>query len=164
MKYLQLIIGVVLLTALALPIAGQAGLLGGSAPDNLGVKDGKLLPPSQTRNSVSSQAGLYPEHPQKDYAAIAPLQFAGDADAAMQKLAQVLAASEGTQVIQQTAEYIYAQSTTRWLGFTDDLEFWLDRDNRVIQLRSASRLGREDFGKNRARIEEIRARFALTQP
>jgi uncharacterized protein (DUF1499 family) len=164
MKYLQLFIGIVLLSALALPIAGQAGLLSGSAPDNLGVTDGKLLPPSQTRNSVSSQADLYPDHPQRSYAAIAPLQFTGDADAAMQKLAQVLAASEGTMIIRQDTDYIYAQSTTAWLGFVDDLEFWLDRENRVIHLRSASRLGREDFGKNRSRIEEIRKDFAQTQP
>jgi uncharacterized protein (DUF1499 family) len=30
----------------------------------------------------------------------------------------------------------------------------------VIQVRSASRLGRKDFGVNRARIEAIRVRWA----
>jgi uncharacterized protein (DUF1499 family) len=30
----------------------------------------------------------------------------------------------------------------------------------VVQVRSASRLGRKDFGVNRARVEMIRARLA----
>jgi len=40
--------------------------------------------------------------------------------------------------------------------FTDDAEFLLDRERRLIQLRSASRLGYSDLGLNRRRIEEIR--------
>ncbi|MBF7729046.1 DUF1499 domain-containing protein [Pseudomonas sp. N040] len=159
MKYLYSLAAILLLGALGLLVAGQAGLFAGTPPQNLGVSAGRLLPPSTTPNSVSSQAGLYPDHPQRDYAAIAPLRYRGDGEAAMQKLAGVLASSPGTRIITQRADYIYAQSRTTWLGFTDDLEFWLDREAGVIQLRSASRLGRKDFGKNRARIEAIRARF-----
>ena len=48
----------------------------------------------------------------------------------------------------------------RWLGFVDDAEFWADPANRVIQVRSASRLGSSDLGVNRARIERIRAALA----
>ena len=46
------------------------------------------------------------------------------------------------------------------MGFVDDVEFWADPAAGVIQLRSASRLGRKDFGVNRARIEDIRTRLA----
>ena len=41
----------------------------------------------------------------------------------------------------------------------DDVEFLLDEGASVIHVRSASRLGRKDFGVNRARIEAIRARL-----
>jgi uncharacterized protein (DUF1499 family) len=43
------------------------------------------------------------------------------------------------------------------MGFVDDVEFLADRASGVVHVRSASRLGRRDFGVNRARIEELRA-------
>ena len=47
--------------------------------------------------------------------------------------------------------------------FVDDAEFLLDPVNRVIHVRSASRLGYSDLGKNRSRMEEIRRQFALPE-
>ena len=90
MKVLGIVFWVFLLGGMVLIIAGQLGLLSGKAPSNLGVKDGKLKPPSKTPNSVSSQAGLYPDHPQKDYAAIKPFEFSGDGVKAIEKLANIL--------------------------------------------------------------------------
>lgn len=139
--------------------AGQLGLLAGSAPMRLGVTNGRLSPPSADPNSVSSQAALYPDHPQRSYADIAPLAFAGDGEAAMARLAGLLQQSAGTVIMKKQPDYIYAQCSTPVLKFTDDAEFWLDKVAGVIQVRSASRLGRKDFGANRARIESIRARF-----
>lgn len=159
MKFIYALLSILLLAGLGLLGAGQAGMLEGKAPANLGLVDGKLRPPSDTPNSVSSQADLYPDHPQHDYARIAPLTFSGDGQQAMQTLARVLSGMDETRVVKQEAGYIYAQSTTAWLRFTDDLEFWLDPVNNVIQLRSASRLGKKDLGKNRQRIESIRALF-----
>ena len=52
-----------------------------------------------------------------------------------------------------------ATFTTRWLRFVDDVEFALDAPAGVIDVRSASRLGAEDFGTNRRRIEAIRSAF-----
>ena len=46
------------------------------------------------------------------------------------------------------------------LEAVDDAEFLLDRANRVVHVRSASRLGYSDLGKNRRRMEEIRRQFA----
>ena len=63
----------VLLLIVVAVAAGQLGLLQGTAPTDLGVRDGKLKPPSMTENSVTSQAALYPDHPQRKYADIAPL-------------------------------------------------------------------------------------------
>jgi len=47
------------------------------------------------------------------------------------------------------------------MGFVDDVEFYLDQQNSVIQVRSASRLGESDLGVNRKRIETIRAQLNL---
>jgi uncharacterized protein (DUF1499 family) len=62
-----------------------------------------------------------------------------------------------TVIVAQTPAYIYAQSTTSLLKFTDDIEFALDTSKGIIDVRSASRVGRKDFGVNRARIEAVRA-------
>ena len=151
---------VVLVVTVGLVGAGQLGFLTGKVPQSLGVKEGRLSPPSSNPNSVSSQADFYPEHPQKDYALIAPLTYKGDGTAAMTRLATLLTQADRTLVITRGPDYIYAQCTTALLKFTDDIEFWLDKTNNVIQVRSASRLGRKDFGVNRARVESIRAQFA----
>lgn len=144
-------------------LAGQWGLLRGKVPTDLGVTDGKLKAPSQTENSVSSQASLYPNHPMQAYAQIAPLSYAGDAAVAWAKLERAVATLPRTSVMTQTASssgrYLYLQSTTLLLRFTDDVEFWQDEANHVIHVRSASRLGRKDFGANRKRVEAVRAAF-----
>ena len=58
-------------------LAAQLGAFSGQAPANLGVRDGRLKPPSKTPNSVSSQADLWAQHPMQDYARIAPLAVQG---------------------------------------------------------------------------------------
>lgn len=159
MKFVSIATTFVVALGASIVIAGQLNLLAGKTPQNLGVTNGKLQPPSLTPNSVSSQASLYPDHPQLAYADIAPLNYTGDAQAAMRQLALILKSMERTQVITENPGYIYAQSRTAVLKFTDDLEFWLDSQSGVIQIRSASRVGSKDFGVNRARMEAIRARF-----
>ena len=139
--------------------AGQLGFLRGAAPKDLGVRDARLKQPSMTPNSVSSQADLYPNHPQRAYARIDPLHFTGDPDRAMEKLEGVLRNQDRTVIVTRESGYIYAQSTTPLLKFTDDVEFWLDRPGGVIHVRSSSRLGQKDFQVNRQRVETIRAQF-----
>ena len=39
------------------------------------------------------------------------------------------------------------------MGFVDDVEFLVRRQGGLVHVRSASRLGRRDFGVNRKRIE-----------
>ena len=140
-------------------IAGQAGLLGGQRPD-LGVVDGRLQPPSPTPNSVSSQTHLHPGHPQAAYAAVEPLPLkAAGTAASLRVLVGVLQAMPGVTVVAQKDNYLRAQAQTRWLKFIDDLEFWIDPQQARIEVRSASRLGRKDFGVNRQRLEAIRAAY-----
>jgi uncharacterized protein (DUF1499 family) len=156
MRYLILFLLAVAIVALLLLIAGQLGLLRGKAPQDLGFKDGKLKRPSRTENSVSSQADLWPDHPMKAYASIAPLNASGDGSAEMQKIADALKAMPRTVIVKQEPGYIYAQCTTQLLKFTDDVEFALDVNAGVIHVRSSSRIGRKDFGVNRARVESLR--------
>ena len=152
-----------LLALLALILIGaRFGLFTGTPPNDLGVTDGRLKPPSLTRNSVSSQAALYPDHPQRDYAQIAPLPLIdGDAERSWKTLLATLATLPEITITRQQADYLHAGARTLWLGFVDDLEFWVNPQTGVIELRSASRLGREDFGVNRQRMERIREAYRV---
>lgn len=145
--------------ALLVLLAGQLGLLSGTTPADLGVREGRLKPPSDKPNSVSSQAGLYPGHPRQASASIAPLGYTGDGRAALVRLASLLDATAACVTVKREASYLYAQCRTPLLKYTDDVEFYLDEQAAVIHVRSASRLGYGDLGANRKRIEALRARF-----
>jgi len=160
MRALAVLGFLIFIVPLLLLAAGQFGLLSGSAPNDLGLKSGKLKPPSKTENSVSSQAADWPQGEYaSEYARIAPLAIHGDGAATMARLRTIVAAWPGATLVEERPDYLRAEFSTRWLRFTDDAEFWLDPAAAAIQVRSASRLGRKDFGVNRARIEAIRVRL-----
>jgi uncharacterized protein (DUF1499 family) len=123
-------------------------------PDNLGVKDGRLAPPKRTPNSVSSQAD-----PSDAEHYIAPIPFKGDSLAAMAAVRKAIESMRGATVIRHEGSYLYAEFRTKLMRFVDDVEFMHDEKAALIHVRSASRLGRRDFGVNRARIEAIRGRM-----
>lgn len=132
------------------------GLFSGTRPDNLGVRDGRLAPTKPTPNNVHSQIdkAADPGH------YIEPLHYQGDAVGAWEKLLVVVKGMERTNVVKSEPGYLYAEFSTRLMGYVDDVEFYLDQKAGVIQVRSASRLGRSDFGVNRERIERVRALLA----
>ena len=154
-----LAIAIVALIVLAV-LAGQLGLLQGKPPSNLGVRDGRLKPPAKTPNSVSSQALLHPDHPMRDAALIAPLPLKGGGPATVARIKQIVEGLPGARVVKSAPDYLYAQFTTPLMKFIDDTEFWFDPAAGVVQVRSASRVGRGDRGLNRARVEAVRVALA----
>ena len=162
MRALAFLAVVFLILPLLLLAAGQFGFLRGSPPGEPGLRDGKLQPPSRTRNSVSSQAHLWPAAEYDvEYARIEPIRFAGDPVAAMNRLRDVLHSWPGTTVVENRPDYLAVEFETRWLRFVDDAEFLLDPAEHVIHVRSKSRLGRNDFGVNRSRLEALRRKLDL---
>jgi uncharacterized protein (DUF1499 family) len=142
-------------------LAGQFGLFSGKTPTNLGVRDGRLKPPSKTPNSVSSQADLWPGA-EYDHSRIDPISLFGDGPATLARLEAIVKAYPGARIVESRPDYLYVQFTTRWMKFVDDTEFWFDPAAQVVQVRSASRVGRKDFGVNRARVEAIRGRLVAS--
>ena len=160
MLVIKWIVIVVLVLVVGAIVAGQAGLLQGKAPTDLGVKQGRLKGLPSTPNSVNSQADLYPDHPQRKYASIAPLAVRGDGPTTMARLKGIVEGTKGAKLITSGPDYVYAQYTTPLMKYVDDVEFWFDPTANAIQVRSASRLGKSDLGANRKRIEAIRAALA----
>ena len=154
-----LLYGTIALVVLVL-LAAQLGAFSGHAPGNLGPRDGKLAPPAKTPNSVSSQAGLWPQHPMQEDARIAPLALKGNGPATLAQIKRVVESMPGARVIESRDDYLYVQFSTRLMKFVDDAEFWFDPASGVVHVRSASRVGRSDFGVNRERIEAIRQALA----
>lgn len=161
MKTLLWMVATLACLVLLLWLAGQLGAWRSQPPADLGVQQGLLKAPSATRNSVSSQARLHPDHPQARHAQIAPwpLVVPGDAAASLAQVARVLAATPGVRLLRQQADYLHAEAETRWMRFVDDLEFYAPAGASTIEVRSASRLGREDFGTNRQRLEQLRSAY-----
>ena len=120
-------------------------------PDNLGVTNGLLAPCKRTPNCVSSQAD-----PSDREHYIAPLK------ASMAEVRQAVESLPRTRIVLAHSNYLYAEFRSQLLGFVDDVEFFFD--GAIVQVRSASRLGRRDFGVNRARIQEIRRRVESKRP
>jgi uncharacterized protein (DUF1499 family) len=169
MAWLKLTSLLVVLVGLGLFAAGRIGLLRGTPPTDLGVKDGRLKPPSLTPNSVSSQALLHADHPMRVYAQIAPLPVLGTGNSSgpqtLAALARLVEETPGGRVVELSDHYLRAEFTSPMLRFVDDTEFWFDAQNQRVEVRSASRLGRKDFGVNRGRVEALRDRLlALPSP
>jgi len=119
------------------------------------VNSAPPMPPCpSTPNCISSQAD--------DTHRIDPFRIAGDANAAFDKLRQLLAQRSDTTVISPDDTTIKVEFRTT-LGFVDDGLFVLDGANNLIHVRSAARLGYWDLGKNRLRMEEIRQSFFKDQ-
>jgi uncharacterized protein (DUF1499 family) len=78
----------------------------------------------------------------------------------MAQIKRIAETMPGATVVESRSDYLYVQFTTRLMKFVDDAEFWFDPASGAVQLRSASRVGRKDFGVNRARIESIRQALA----
>lgn len=115
----------------------------------LGIKQGQLSPCPSSPNCVVSQADDSAHR-------VEPLVYHGDLNTAREVLLKVLSVVPRTVVVEQTDNYIRAESTSRIFHFVDDVEFYFPVDEQVIHVRSASRVGESDLGVNRRRIEQIR--------
>jgi len=132
--------------------AGSLFSFSGERPSNLGVTNGSLATCPASPNCVSSQS-------QDSKHRLEPLSYAGSAAEAMQQLQAIIAALPRTEIIEATDDYLYVEFTSALMGFVDDVEFYIDSDANLIQVRSASRLGESDLGVNRKRIEAIRQKL-----
>jgi len=124
-----------------------AAMFSWKRPANLGVKEGRLAPCKRTPNCVSSQAD-----PADREHYIAPIAFRG----AMTDLRRAVESMERATVINVERDYLYAEYRTKLLRYVDDVELFYAEKEGVVHVRSASRLGRRDFGVNRERVEALR--------
>jgi FKBP-type peptidyl-prolyl cis-trans isomerase FkpA len=146
-------VGALTLLIVLVFVGAQMGLLSGNRPANLGASEGKLREvDDKPENSVSSQT----RHARNR---IDPLPAGDDPAASFETLLRLVDQTPGTTTVTRQPGYAHVEFETRLMKFVDDVEFLLDADAGVIHVRSASRLGRKDFGANRERIESLRGRL-----
>ena len=122
----------------------------GKPPSHLGATDPQLAPCPATPNCVSSAAG-------DSLHRVAAFSLAVPAETAWAVVREVVTQMPRTVIITASDEYLHAEARSLIFRFTDDLELHLRKGDSIIAVRSASRVGRSDFGVNRKRVESIRA-------
>lgn len=122
----------------------------GTRPTDLGLTDGQLKACPESPNCVSTFAD-----PADKEHYITPITISVDAKTAMAAIQKAINNFERSSVIELKDEYTRAEFKT-FVGWVDDVEFYIDTTNQLIHFRSASRIGSSDFGTNRERMERLR--------
>jgi uncharacterized protein (DUF1499 family) len=116
-------------------------------PEDIGLQQGVLRPCPASPNCVCSEA-----HSQSsEQHAIEPVKARYGA---WKKLTKTIT-RQGGEIQQDNGSYLHATFTSPVCRFIDDVELRLDEDQGLIHIRSASRVGRSDFGVNRKRVKRI---------
>jgi uncharacterized protein (DUF1499 family) len=119
--------------------------------------DGMLSPCPDSPNCVSSETGKVIQH-------VEPIAFDGSVAEALARLRQVIAMFARARIVHEDDRGLRVEFTSRVFRFVDDVDLRIDAAARVIHVRSASRVGRYDFGVNRRRVEALRSRFRALTP
>jgi uncharacterized protein (DUF1499 family) len=123
----------------------------GTRPNNLGIRgNGELSSCPTTPNCVSS----FTDPNDKEHF-IQAIPYKQNLNNAVANLKDVFAKHPRAAIINESNQYIYAEFTTALMRYVDDVEFYFDDKKKMLHYRSASRLGKSDFGVNRKRIENI---------
>lgn len=83
-----------------------------------------------------------------------------DPATAWQRLSRAIEQTGG-EIVRQDERYLHAVYSSALFRFKDDLEAVLSEDR--IDIRSASRAGKNDLGKNRQRVEKLKAVYQQDQ-
>ncbi len=117
-------------------------------PKTLGLKDGKLAPCPESPNCVCSEQV---QSSDKEHF-IQPIQ----ADKALWAKFKAIIQEQGAEITTDDGNYVHATFSTSVFHYVDDVELRFDEAAGLIHIRSASRMGRSDFGVNRARVAKLK--------
>lgn len=90
---------------------------------------------------------------------IEPFSFQDQPAQAMQRLKEAVLTLKRVTIIEEQPDYLHVEVRSLVFRFVDDVEFTLQPEPGLIQIRSSARMGYTDFGVNRRRVEKIRQIF-----
>ena len=94
---------------------------------------------------------------------VAPLKVAQTRQASMARLQALLRQLPRVEFDVVGQSRIQARFSSRLLRFVDDVTFYV-REDGMVEVRSASRVGYWDLGANRRRVESLREQLAEQAP
>jgi len=150
MKIVLIIIAVLILTGVVSFFV--LGLMSRSGEAN-GLVEGKLSKCPDKPNCVCSEFEADVAHYVKP--AVFSVSTASEALSKMKNSVREM----GGNIQVENDNYLAATFTSSIFRFVDDLEIRVDKDQKMIHLRSASRVGRSDRGVNRERIERLKSLY-----
>ncbi len=126
---------------------------GSMAKKQVGMDGDKFSPCPSSPNCVSSMSEE-PSH------FIQPIRYSNrSTSTAKSLLIELLNREKHCKIIEEKERYIHAEFRSNIFHFIDDVEFYFPLNENLIHIKSASRSGYYDFGKNRARIKQITNAF-----
>jgi uncharacterized protein (DUF1499 family) len=136
-----------LLTFLLLVLPGEMAVL---AAQGIEPMPGRLASCPDSPNCVSSDAAN-PSHHVPPFAIMLPPKEA------WRLVREAVNDIPRTTITEFTDDYLHAECRSAVFRFVDDLELELRPNEKIIAVRSASRIGYSDFGVNRSRVEDLRS-------
>lgn len=76
-------------------------------------------------------------------------------EAARTKLKILVEGMPRVELLKEEGDLLHYEFTTKLGKFADDVEFFIDQDNKEIHFRSASRVGWSDMGANKRRMKKV---------
>jgi uncharacterized protein (DUF1499 family) len=155
MKPKQLVILFVLLilvTVIGYPLTLAVVALNSPQPSNVGM--GQLAPCPENASCVSSLAPTNDRYVQ-------PLNYRdlSEFTVAQVLLQQAIQMEPRMILIVSEPGYIHAEKRTATLRFVTDVEFLLNTDAQMFEVRAISRLAQPDIEQNRQLVDRLRDRY-----
>ncbi len=112
------------------------------------MSDQQLKPCPESPNCVSTQT-------QQKSKQMAPIPFELDPKEVKKVIKGVVENLPNTHLEKESFNYLHYTFKSKIFRFTDDVEFLIDAEQKLIHFRSASRTGYSDMGVNKKRMAEI---------
>jgi uncharacterized protein (DUF1499 family) len=156
LTYMILILGALVVGAV---LAGQFGAFTGVKPEGIRprpISEAGCSP--GTMNCVSSLDNTSSSQP------FSALNFKrGSLPAHIELVKSIMDKHFSAKLSQETPDYLHFEVTTPIMKYVDDVEFFFLPNEQLIQLRSASRLGKSDFNANYKRLLKIEFHYVQSQ-
>ena len=120
-------------------------------PAHVGLDGGRFRENPPNPNFVNSQVSSGPH-------AVEPLRYEGTREHARGIVLAIIEDDPKATLKRVLDDYLHAEYQA--MIFVDDVEFYFPEDERVVHVRSISRVGRSDLGANKRRYKQIARAFA----
>ena len=116
---------------------------------NTGLINSKFKKLKDSPNGVSSQSNIEEKY-------VDPIKYSGDLDLVKEYIKNNIQKIGNVKLIKEKNNYLHFVFTTEVFHFKDDFELIIDEKEKLINIKSQSRVGYSDLGVNRERYKKFK--------